>query len=89
MPEITAEGSGLIVVAVILILREVRSFVSGMGTNSPENMRSRVIEGLDRLQEEILRCHEDERRDHKDRMDRLDASLTKLASEVRARAPGP
>ena len=89
MPEITAEGGGLIVVAVILILREVRSFVSGMGTNSPEHMRSRVIEELDMLREQIKRCHEDARRDHKEGLDRLNATLTELAREVRTRTPGP
>ena len=53
MPEITLEGGGLIVVAIILVLREVRSFLVGMGNQNPENMRARVLEELVMLNRNI------------------------------------
>ena len=73
MPDITAEGGGLVVVAVVLILREVRSFVSGMGANSPETMRSRVLNELEFIEKKV---------------DRVEQIVNELLREIRSRPPG-
>lgn len=68
------ESGGLIVVAVILILREVRSFIAGLGTANPEAMRSKVLNELEFIEKKV---------------DRLENTINELVREVRSRPPGP
>lgn len=91
MPELTLEGAGIVIVAIILVLREVRALIAGFGEDTPHIMRRRVLDELTTtrhaMREErksiMDQCRQWRTEDREDLRERLTRIETKLAQNPR------